>query len=54
MTPKTEIESRKETAENPDADREQPLALPEPELSDLLLSDDLIEDISIDGMCGVY
>jgi mycofactocin precursor len=56
MAPKDELEHREAATRPVNVDRQpaEAPALPEPDLSDLLVSDDLIEDISIDGMCGVY
>jgi mycofactocin precursor len=37
-----------------DADDEHRAAAPEPPAAELVESDLLVEDVSIDGMCGVY
>jgi mycofactocin precursor len=45
-----------ETAENETvvAEAARPAAAPAPETPELVEQDLLVEDVSIDGMCGVY
>jgi mycofactocin precursor len=52
--PHQKAETREVAHRRPVEDPLETPLLPAADLSDLLLSDDLIEDISIDGMCGVY